>query len=49
MRPQTYSAETIANLIRCHTVVTLEQMQQALGDGSRRTVFRKLRHPDTWR
>ena len=46
MRPQTYSAETIANLIRRHTVVTLEQMQRALDDGARRTVFRKLEQLD---
>ena len=46
MRPQTYSAATIANLIRRHTVVTLEQMQQALDDGARRTVFRKLEQLD---
>lgn len=46
MRTETYSAQTIADFIRRHTVVTLRQIQNAIGHGSRRTVFRKLAQLD---
>jgi len=46
MRTETYSAQTIANFIRSHIVVTLRQIQNAIGHGSRRTVFRKLAQLD---
>lgn len=45
MRTETYSAQSIADFIRSHIVVTLQQIQSAT-HGSRRTVFRKLAQLD---
>ncbi len=42
MRTETYSAQIIKDFMRSHIVVTLQQIQKAIGHGSRRTVFRKF-------
>ncbi len=46
MRTETYSAQTIKDFMRSHIVVTLQQIQKAIGHGSRRTVFRKFAQLD---
>lgn len=42
MRPETYSADTVAALLRKKTIATLPEIMAALGTSTERTVFRKL-------
>lgn len=42
MRPEHYSANTIAALLRSKTVATMPELRAALGTSVERTVFRKL-------
>lgn len=42
MRPSTFSAQNIALFLRANKIATLPELAAALGQGARRTVFRKL-------
>ena len=42
MRPSTFSTENIVSFLREHKIATLPELTTALGNGARRTVFRKL-------
>lgn len=42
MRPQTYSADVVAALLRDKTIATMPEIMAALGTSVERTVFRKL-------
>lgn len=42
MRTATFSAQTLATLLRRQTISEMSELQQALGTTARRTVFRKL-------
>ena len=46
MRPTLYLPEPAADLLRRETIASLPQLMAALGTGSRRTAFRKLRELD---
>lgn len=43
MRPETFSADTLAHLLRRRTIATMHELKAALGSSVDMTVFRKLR------